>query len=130
MNLDTVTLIATVPAIIALVNLAKRFGVKDQWATLLAVVLGVLLNVADYAWHDTGWYAAATTGLILGLGAAGLYDVTNKDAPAIAVLTTENTGVAAELLPPQDADDDDLVQGAQWPDNWPPSEATYTWTDK
>lgn len=117
MNLDTVTLIATVPAILALVNLAKRFGIKDQWATLLAVVLGVLLNVADYAWHDTGWYDAATTGLILGLGAAGLYDVTNKDAPTVAVLTTEAIPVDVEVLT---GDESDLVEGAPWPADWPP----------
>lgn len=111
MNLDTVTLIATVPAILALVNLAKRFGVKGQWATLLAVVLGVVLNVADYAWHDAGWYGAATTGLILGLGAAGLYDVTDRDAPTVTVLSS---------APVDEVHVDTPVQGAPWPDNWPP----------
>lgn len=117
MNLDTVTLIATVPAILALVNLAKRFGIKDQWATLLAVVLGVVLNLGDYFWSGAGWYSAATQGLILGLGAAGLYDVTNKDAPTVTVLTTEAVPVDVEVLA---GDESDLVEGAPWPADWPP----------
>lgn len=117
MNLDTVTLIATVPAILALVNLSKRFGIKDQWATLLAVVLGVALNLGDYFWSGTGWYSAVTQGLILGLGAAGLYDVTDRDAPTVAVLATEAIPVNVEVLA---GDESDLVEGAPWPTDWPP----------
>lgn len=97
MNFDTVTLIATVPAIVALVNLAKRFGVRDHYATLTAVLLGVGLNVADYAWSDAGWYAAATQGLILGLGAAGLYDVTDRDAPQVMVVAAPSGVEVAEV---------------------------------
>ena len=84
---DMITPIATVPAILALVNLGKSFGVVGRWATLLAVVLGVGLQLADYAFlTDTqsasGWYGAAAAGLILGLSAAGLYDVARTVAPS------------------------------------------------
>ena len=74
--MDTITLIATVPAILALVNLAKDLGLGSSRAMLLAVLLGVALNVADYYLATSGGYQAAVQGLILGLSAAGLYDVT------------------------------------------------------
>ena len=90
---DMITLIATVPAILALVNLAKSFGVVGKWSALLAVVLGVGLQLADYAFlTDTqsasGWYGAAAAGLILGLSAAGLYDVARTVSPAAATIIT------------------------------------------
>ena len=70
--------IATVPAIVALVNLGKRFGLDGKWAILLAVALGVLLSLAMWAWSDEPWFGAASSGLLLGLGASGLYDLTNQ----------------------------------------------------
>ena len=74
--MDTIVLLASVPAIVAVVNLAKRLGLSGELSLVLAVLLGVAFAVADFLWGDTGWYAAASSGLILGLGAAGLYDVT------------------------------------------------------
>ena len=73
--MTTITLLATPAAVLALVNLAKRFGITGPWATLLAVLLGVGLTVADYLLGADALYGAIATGLILGLGAAGLYDV-------------------------------------------------------
>lgn len=73
--MNTVTLLATIPAILALVNLAKKLHLKSDLALVLAVVLGVALNVADYYLSGNGAYQAAAQGLILGLSAAGLYDV-------------------------------------------------------
>lgn len=72
---DPIVALATLPAIVALVNLAKRLGLDGKAALVLAVVLGVGLSVADYSFAGQGWYAAATSGLILGLGASGLYDL-------------------------------------------------------
>lgn len=77
--IDIVSGIATVPAIVALVNAAKRVGLPARWALILAIVLGVGLNLAVWAWADYGWFTAASSGLLLGLGAAGLYDLTPAD---------------------------------------------------
>lgn len=74
--METITVLASIPAILALVNLAKRVGLKGSAAVVLAVALGVALTVADYFFAGAGAYQAVTEGLILGLGAAGLYDVT------------------------------------------------------
>ena len=73
---DFITTLATVPAIVALTNLGKRLGLPSRAALLLAVLLGVGLSLAQWAWAGAGWYDAAANGLILGLGAAGLYDLT------------------------------------------------------
>nr|DAJ48348.1 MAG TPA: holin [Caudoviricetes sp.] len=68
------TTLATVPAVLALVTLAKDLGLSTRLAAPLAVVLGVILAAADHALAGSGAYAAAADGLLLGLGAAGLYD--------------------------------------------------------
>lgn len=78
--MDAVLTLATIPAILALVELAKRVGLRASWATLLAVVLGVVLQCLDYGFltvghSPQGWYGAIATGLMLGLSAAGLYDL-------------------------------------------------------
>lgn len=69
-----VTAIATAPAVLALVTLARDLGLPKRLAAPLAVVLGVVLAVADHALGSSGAYAAVADGLLLGLGAAGLYD--------------------------------------------------------
>ena len=78
--MDTIVLLASVPAIVAVVNLAKRLGLSGEGSLVLAVVLGVAFSVAEYVWGGTGLYDAASSGLILGLGAAGIYDVTAPHA--------------------------------------------------
>ena len=77
-------ILATPFAVVALVNLLKNFGVVGKWSLLAATLLGVVVQAADYAFLTpepltaAGWYAAIATGLILGLTAAGLYDVAQK----------------------------------------------------
>lgn len=71
----TIVSLASIPAILALVNLGKALGVKGKWAALLAVILGVGLAIAQYALGGFGWYQAGVQGIILGLSAAGLYDM-------------------------------------------------------
>jgi len=71
--MDTVITIATVPAILALVNVAKSFGLPVRWAALLAIVLGVSIVMGEGFMPDDLW-AFMSKGLILGLSAAGVYD--------------------------------------------------------
>lgn len=80
-----IVMLATPLVVVALVNLAKRAGLSGSGPLAgLAVLLGVALGLADYGFLTAepttaaGWYTAAATGLILGLTAAGLYDVTSK----------------------------------------------------
>ena len=67
--------LATPLVILALVNLAKTLGVNGKGATLLAVILGVLLAVTDGIFGSNVIYGYISNGLILGLTASGLYDV-------------------------------------------------------
>ena len=87
--MDAITTLATVPAVIALVNLLKdTFNINGKYSALLAVIIGVGLNIANYALGDAGWYQAAAQGLILALGASGLYDITNTaSAPSDEVIS-------------------------------------------
>lgn len=79
--MDTLTTILSVPAVVAIVEILKRFGVAGKWALAAALLVAVALNVADYYLAASGLYAAVTAGLLLGLSAAGLYDVAKTAAP-------------------------------------------------
>lgn len=81
--MEYIMFIASVPGVIALVNLGKKFGVKGRWSQLLACVLGALLGMLS-AWATAAtaidarfMVEAAAQGLIIGLSAAGLYDLSN-----------------------------------------------------
>ena len=74
--MDTVTTIATVPAIVAIVNLIKGLGLDGKLSALVAVLLGVLLSIAVVVGAGNPIFDAAAQGLLLGLAAAGLYDLT------------------------------------------------------
>lgn len=73
-----VSLGLSVLMVIALVNLLKRtpLNMPSSWATFAAVVVAIVLGLADFAFGATGWYVALVGALRVGLGAAGLYDVT------------------------------------------------------
>ena len=66
MTPEIITL-ASIPAILALTNLAKALGLSGKVSALLAVVLGIALAVGQYELAGFGWYQAAAQGLILGL---------------------------------------------------------------
>lgn len=83
--MDPITTIATVPAIVALTNLLKSLGIGGKWSALVAVLLGVGLSVASWALAGTGWWEQASSGLLLGLAAAGLYDLTPGEEPRRAL---------------------------------------------
>lgn len=98
MNLDTIATIASVPAIIALVTLAKDLGLPSRLSPLLAVLLGVTLSLfADFGTDNTitDWYTPISMGIILGLSAAGLYD----GAKAVGGSRTASTVVVNESRP-------------------------------
>lgn len=81
----TVVTLATIPAVLALVNLLKGLGLVGKWSALAALVLGILISFSEYffmtAEHSTsGIYTAIASGAVLGLSASGLYDIAGKVA--------------------------------------------------
>ena len=113
--MDAITTLATVPAILALVQLLKDLVPNlGKWSALVAVLLGVGLNVADGLLVNDPVYQLASQGLILGLGAAGLYEgakvVGKGTASAITESNSETTPDEAEPVisgPDLDGDEPD-----------------------
>ena len=83
--MSTVVTLATIPAVLALTNLIKSFGVSGKYLTLTSFLLGMTITVTEYlvtvSVHVSaqGIYLAVATGAILGLSASGLYDMTSPN---------------------------------------------------
>lgn len=69
------SILLTVPAIVALTNLAKRTGLPSRWAPLVSVLVGVAVACGDAYSTGSGYLDAVARGIILGLTASGLYDL-------------------------------------------------------
>lgn len=69
------SILLTVPAIVALTNLAKRTGLPSRWAPLVSVLAGVAVACGDAYSTGAGYLDAVARGIILGLTASGLYDL-------------------------------------------------------
>ena len=69
------SILLTVPAIVAITNLAKRTGLPSRWAPLISVLVGVAVACGDAYSTGAGYLDAVARGIILGLTASGLYDL-------------------------------------------------------
>ena len=69
------SILLTVPAIVALTNLAKRTGLPSKLAPLVSVLVGVAVACGDAYSTGAGYLDAVARGIILGLTASGLYDL-------------------------------------------------------
>ncbi|WP_455951463.1 hypothetical protein [Arcanobacterium haemolyticum] len=74
-NLATIGTLATPVMVIGIVTLLKDLGVKGKAATLSAVLVGILAAFAQ-EYLDAGVIQTVVLGLQLGLGGAGIYDLT------------------------------------------------------
>lgn len=79
------SILLTVPAIVALTNLAKRTGLPARWAPLVSVLAGVAVACGDAYSTGAGYLDAVARGIILGLTASGLYDLMPGDPKASTV---------------------------------------------
>lgn len=95
--MDTITTIATVPAVLALVTLAKSLGLPTKFSPLLAVLLGVALTLfSSLALAESvNWYQSISMGLILGLSASGLYDGAKLIGNQTASTSSEEAAVSS-----------------------------------
>ena len=69
------SILLTVPAIVALTNLAKRAGLPSKLAPLVSVLAGVAVACGDAYSTGSGYLDAVARGIVLGLTASGLYDL-------------------------------------------------------
>lgn len=79
------SILLTVPAIVALTNLAKRTGLPARWAPLVSVLAGVAVACGDAYSTGAGYLDAVARGIILGLTASGLYDLMPGEPKASTV---------------------------------------------
>ena len=79
------SILLTVPAIVALTNLAKRTGLPPRWAPLVSVLAGVAVACGDAYSTGSGYLDAVARGIVLGLTASGLYDLMPGDPKASTV---------------------------------------------
>ncbi len=73
--MDTINTIASPLAIIALVNVAKRLGMPAALSPVLALILAGAIVLAEL-WLSPEGYGALSRAILLGLAAAGLWDIT------------------------------------------------------
>ena len=79
------SILLTVPAIVALTNLAKRTGLPSRLAPLVSVLAGVAVACGDAYSTGSGYLDAVARGIVLGLTASGLYDLMPGDPKASTV---------------------------------------------
>ena len=79
------SILLTVPAIVALTNLAKRTGLPSRLAPLVAVLAGVAVACGDAYSTGSGYLDAVARGIVLGLTASGLYDLMPGEPKASTV---------------------------------------------
>ena len=79
------SILLTVPAIVALTNLAKRTGLPSRLAPLVSVLAGVAGACGDAYSTGSGYLDAVARGIVLGLTASGLYDLMPGEPKAATV---------------------------------------------
>lgn len=79
------SILLTVPAIVALTNLAKRTGLPSKFAPLVSVLAGVAVACGDAYSTGAGYLDAVARGIVLGLTASGLYDLMPGEPKASTV---------------------------------------------
>lgn len=79
------SILLTVPAIVALTNLAKRTGLPSRWAPIVSVLAGVAVACGDAYSTGSGYLDAVARGIVLGLTASGLYDLMPGEPKASTV---------------------------------------------
>lgn len=79
------SILLTVPAIVALTNLAKRTGLPSKLAPLVSVLAGVAVACGDAYSTGSGYLDAVARGIVLGLTASGLYDLMPGETKASTV---------------------------------------------
>jgi len=84
MNPSDIAGLAGIPIIAALVQIAKGWIVDARVWPLLAVVIGIVLNLVVAGATSGDLWRAGIVGLVAGLAAAGLYDVGHTSANSVS----------------------------------------------
>lgn len=96
--MDWVATFLTAPAIMATVNLLKKYGLPSDWAPIVSLVAGAAFGVLVWFLMGMGPVAVLTqfvvAGLAAGMTASGLYDTAVTVGATVSV--PQATEVAVE----------------------------------
>lgn len=67
--------------VLGLVEFIKRLNVSGNWLLIASMLIGLALYLG-YAWLPAGIVKDILSGLLLGLCASGLYDLSKRFMPA------------------------------------------------
>ena len=73
MDFELITDGSAILVIIAIIQMIKSFGLNQRLSSIIAVAFGLVFSFAMSFYGDTVEYESAIRGLIVGLGAVGLY---------------------------------------------------------
>ena len=79
-QVDTVIVLALLPAVLGLVNFVKSLGAEGRLLTIISMVVGVVFYLC-YALLPTGTFQIILNGIVTGLAACGLYDLAMMVSP-------------------------------------------------
>ena len=91
-----VVTLASPVAIVALVNWLKALGINGRWATLAAVVVALLIGTAEM-YLDSEIYTQYSTFLMMGLAAAGFYDLSKNVGTAVSVPVVQGDAAVGRI---------------------------------
>ena len=91
-----VVTLASPVAIVAIVNWLKALGITGRWATLAAVVVALLIGTAEM-YLDSEVYTQYSTFLLMGLAAAGFYDLSKNIGTAASVPVVQGDAAVGRI---------------------------------
>jgi hypothetical protein len=66
--------IIPVAVIVGMIELVKKFNVKERWCPVIALALGIIISLgSSYNSGNVNVYECLMTGIVYGLSASGLY---------------------------------------------------------
>ena len=74
---DSLVAVATVPTVVALVNVCKRAGLPAHFCPAVAVGFGLVCQLLSWLAAGGSLWVAVVAGVLLGLSASGVYDITS-----------------------------------------------------
>lgn len=89
-----------IPAVVGLINMLRAVGLPTRWAGPVAVAIGLTVMLAYGLWGDQPLFVYALLGILVGLGAAGFYDLAKLMAPGAArdhIANTHPTNLRVDM---------------------------------